>query len=179
MVCLGIALRLLCDNFCCGVTMPEIPDELQALGRIPSGLFIVTAENNGQRVAFLASWVMQAGFSPPAVSVAVKQDRPLMRQMGRGAKLAVNILGKDDKALMGQFAKGFALDADPFAGARVSRTPGGTPFLADALGYMELSVIRVLEPSTEHNLVVGEVISGKMLKEGEPWVHIRKNGANY
>ena len=44
---------------------------------------------------------------------------------------------------------------------------------------MELSVMRVLEPSTEHNLIVGEVISGRVLKEGEPWVHIRKNGANY
>lgn len=159
--------------------MADVPQEMQMLGRVPSGLFIVTAENNKQRVAFLASWVMQAGFSPPAVSVAVKQDRPIMRQMGRGAKLCVNQLGKEDKGLMGQFAKGFALDADPFAGAKIGRTKEGTPFLEDALGYMELSVMRVLEPSTEHNLIVGEVISGRVLKEGEPWVHIRKNGANY
>ena len=159
--------------------MADIPEEIQALGRVPSGLFIITAENNNQRAAFLASWVMQAGFSPPAVSVAVKQDRPLMRQMGRGARLCVNILGKEDKALMGQFAKGFALDADPFAGAKIGRTKSGTPYLLDALGYMELNVMRVLEPSTEHNLIIGEVVSGKMLKEGEPWVHIRKNGANY
>lgn len=159
--------------------MPDVSEEMQALGRIPSGLFIVTAENSGQRAAFLASWVMQAGFSPPSVSVAVKQDRPIMRQMGRGARLAVNILAKEDKALLGQFAKGFPLDADPFAGAKIARTANGTPYLLDALGFLELSVIRVLEPSTEHNLIVGEVVSGKMLKEGEPWVHVRKNGANY
>lgn len=159
--------------------MADIPEEMQVLGRVPSGLFIITAENNNQRAAFLASWVMQAGFSPPAVSVAVKQDRPIMRQMGRGAKLCVNLLGKDDKALMGQFAKGFPLDADPFAGAKIGRTKDGTPYLTDALGYMELNVMRILEPSTEHNLIVGEVISGKMLKDGEPWIHVRKNGANY
>ncbi len=159
--------------------MADIPQEMQVLGRVPSGLFIVTAENNNQRAAFLASWVMQAGFSPPAVSVAVKQDRPIMRQMGRGAKLCVNVLGKEDKALMGQFAKGFALDADPFAGANIGRTESGAPYLADALGYMELSVMRLAEVSTDHNLIIGEVISGRMLKEGEPWVHVRKNGANY
>jgi flavin reductase (DIM6/NTAB) family NADH-FMN oxidoreductase RutF len=159
--------------------MADIPDQMQVLGRVPSGLFIVTAENNNQRAAFLASWVMQAGFSPPAISVAVKQDRPIMRQMGRGAKLCVNVLGKDDKALMGQFAKGFALDADPFAGAKIGRTESGAPFLSDALGYMELSVMRVAEVSTDHNLIIGEVISGRMLKDGEPWVHVRKNGANY
>jgi flavin reductase (DIM6/NTAB) family NADH-FMN oxidoreductase RutF len=44
---------------------------------------------------------------------------------------------------------------------------------------MECRLMRVLEPSTEHNLIVGEVIGGRMLKEGEPWVHIRKSGANY
>ncbi len=159
--------------------MADIPDEMQVLGRVPSGLFIVTAENNKQRVASLASWVMQAGFSPPAVSVAVKQDRPIMRQMGRGAKLCVSVLGKDDKALMGQFAKGFPLDADPFAGAKIGRTKEGTPFLENALCYLELNVMRVAEISTDHNLIIGEVVSGKILKEGEPWVHIRKNGANY
>lgn len=159
--------------------MSDIPPHLQALGRVVSGLYIVTAENSGQRAAFLASWVVQAGFSPPAVSVAIKQDRPIMRQMGRGARLCVNILGKEDKALMGKFARGFALDEDPFAGADIARTEKGTPYLKDALGYLELEVMRVLEPSTEHNLISGEVVGGAMLREGDPWVHVRKNGANY
>ncbi|MCC6573390.1 MAG: flavin reductase family protein [Planctomycetes bacterium] len=159
--------------------MAEIPPPMQALGRVVSGLYIVTAENGGQRVAFLASWVVQAGFNPPAVSVAIKQDRPIMRQIGRGARLCLSILGKEDKALMGQFAKAFAPDADPFAGADIGRTEKGTPYLKDALGYLELEVMRVLEPSTEHNLVSAEVVGGAMLKEGEPWSHVRRNGANY
>ncbi len=159
--------------------MADIPPHLQALGRVPSGLFIVTAENGGQRAAFLASWVMQAGFSPPSVSIAIKQDRPIMRQMQRGARVCVSILGKDDKKLMGQFAKPVALDADPFQGANIGRTDKGTPYLKDALGYMEVEVMRVLEPSTEHNLIAGEVVGGQMLRDGEPWVHVRKNGANY
>lgn len=159
--------------------MADIAPELEALGRIPSGLFIVTAENAGQRAAFLASWVMQAGFSPPAVSVAIKQDRPIMRQLGRGARFAVNILADTDKELLSRFAKGFPLDQDPFEGSNILRSKSGTPYLADAMAWLELRLLRVLEPSTEHNLVVGEVTDGGTLKEGAPWVHIRKTGAGY
>jgi len=159
--------------------MTDIAPDIQVLGRVPTGLYIVTAENNGQRAGFLASWVCQAGFSPPAVSVAIKQDRPIMRQMARGAHFAVNILGKDDKKLMAHFAKGFEIGDDPFAGSHIKHTDNNTPYLPDALGFMECRLLRVLEPSTEHCLVVGEVIGGRMLKEGEPWVHVRKSGDHY
>lgn len=159
--------------------MPETPPDIQVLGRVPTGLYIVTAENSGQRAGFLASWICQAGFSPPAVSVAVKQDRPIMRQMSRGAHFAVNLLGKDDKAIMGRFARGFEIGDDPFEGSAIERTDNNTPYLPDALGFLECRLLRLLEPSTEHNLIVGEVIGGRMLKEGEPWVHIRKSGEHY
>jgi flavin reductase (DIM6/NTAB) family NADH-FMN oxidoreductase RutF len=159
--------------------MQDLTPAIEALGRVPTGLFIVTAENAGQRAGFLASWVCQAGFSPPAVSVGIKQDRPIMRQLERGAHFAVNILGKEDNKLMAHFARGFDIGADPFEGANVARTEAGTPYLPDALGYLECRLLRVLEPSTEHNLVVGEVIGGGMQREGDPRVHIRKSGANY
>lgn len=159
--------------------MPEAPPDMQALGRVPTGLYIITAENNGQRAGFLASWVCQAGFSPPAVTVAVKQDRPIMRQMSRFAHFAVNLLGKDDQAIMGRFARGFDIGQDPFAGSQIERTDNNTPYLPDALGFLECRVLRVLEPSTEHNIIAAEVIGGRMLKEGEPWVHVRKSGEHY
>lgn len=159
--------------------MPEIAPEIAALGRVPTGLYIVTAEQDDTRAGFLASWVCQAGFSPPCVSVGIKQDRPIMRMMSRGFRFAVNILSKEDTAIFGRFAKGFSINDDPFEGSNIARTDDGTPYLADALGYLECSLLRVLEPSTEHNLVVGQIVGGTMLKEGEPWVHIRKSGASY
>ncbi|MCC6466370.1 MAG: flavin reductase family protein [Planctomycetes bacterium] len=159
--------------------MPEPAPDMQVLGCIPSGLFVVTAENAGQRAAFLASWVAQAGFMPPAISVAIKQDRSIMRQLARGSHFAVNVVGKGDTELMGRFARGFEMGEDPFAASRIERTDNGTPYLPDALGFLECRLLRVLEPSTEHNLVVGEVIGGRMLKQGEPWVHIRKSGERY
>lgn len=159
--------------------MAQPSPEVQVLGRVPTGLYIITAENGGQRAGFLASWVCQAGFMPPAVTVAIKQDRPIMRQMGRDARFAVNMLGKDDKAVMARFSRGFEIGEDPFAGSNVARTDNGTPYLTDVLGFMECRVVRVMEPSTEHNVIAAEVIGGRMLKEGEPWVHVRKSGEHY
>jgi hypothetical protein len=41
----------------------------EALGRIPSGVFIATAEEGSEKVGMLASWVQQAGFDPPTRSI--------------------------------------------------------------------------------------------------------------
>jgi len=157
-------------------------DGMDALGRVVSGLYIVTCAGKQANYGFLASWVQQAGFSPPAVSIAIKQDRPIMREMKAGIVLCLNQLAKDDpdsKALMGAFARGFAIGEDAFAGQAMGAAPNGGKYLTKALGYLECRLLRVLEPSTEHNLVIGEVVSGAMLKAGEPWVHVRKSGANY
>lgn len=157
---------------------------VDVLGKVPSGLFIVTcagSPGNGNH-GVLASWVMQAGFMPPAISVAIKQDRSIMRDLKPGSIFCVNQLAKDDsacKALMTAFGKGFGIGADAFAGQEMGDGPHGGKYLKNALNYMECKLLRVLEPSTEHNLVIGEITGGGKLREGEPWVHIRKSGAHY
>ncbi|HTL28205.1 MAG TPA: flavin reductase, partial [Tepidisphaeraceae bacterium] len=60
----------------------QISDELKhsigkALGRVPSGVFILTARHSDQASAMMASWVQQASFHPPTVSIALAKDRPI------------------------------------------------------------------------------------------------------
>ena len=50
----------------------------RALGRVPSGLFIVTAGTGESATGFLASWVQQSSFEPPMVSVGIKKERPVL-----------------------------------------------------------------------------------------------------
>jgi hypothetical protein len=62
---------------------PEVPaapgdGPAIALGRIPSGLFVISWQEAGADRTMLASWVMQAGFAPPVVSVAVAPSRDLL-----------------------------------------------------------------------------------------------------
>ena len=48
-----------------------------ALGKIPSGVFIATSIQDGEEVGMLASFVEQAGFNPPMITVAIGVDRRL------------------------------------------------------------------------------------------------------
>ena len=55
------------------------------LGRVPSGLFILTLRHNNEETGMLTSWVMQAGFEPPMVTVALKHGRHVTDWMPEGA----------------------------------------------------------------------------------------------
>ena len=62
-----------------------------ALGRIPSGLFIVSWRAADADRGMLASWVMQSGFEPPLVSVAVGTSRDLLAVVRAGGVRAGRI----------------------------------------------------------------------------------------
>jgi flavin reductase (DIM6/NTAB) family NADH-FMN oxidoreductase RutF len=70
---------------------PAAPEIATALGRIPSGLFVVTWCDGGSDRCMLASWVMQAGFAPPQVSVAIGESRDARGAFGRCARDAGSV----------------------------------------------------------------------------------------
>jgi flavin reductase (DIM6/NTAB) family NADH-FMN oxidoreductase RutF len=45
------------------------------MGRIVGSLSIVTCKDGDAESAMLASWISQASFEPPGLTVAVKRDR--------------------------------------------------------------------------------------------------------
>ena len=49
-----------------------------ALGKIPSGVFIATSTHDGEEIGMLASFVEQAGFNPPTITVAIGVDLSLI-----------------------------------------------------------------------------------------------------
>jgi len=149
-----------------------------ALGRIPSGLFVISWRDDGVDRTMLASWVMQAGFSPPAVSMAVAPTRELVAAIDRGIPFVVNILGESQRGLLSKFGKPVNPGEDPFAGLDTLRTPGGTAVLAAAAGWIECrGTGRAV--AGDHLVVVAEVVGGDSGSAGQPLVHVRKNGLRY
>ncbi|MCA9090143.1 MAG: flavin reductase [Planctomycetaceae bacterium] len=158
-------------------------DQIAAvLGRTPSGLFIVTARNaEGQETGLLASWVQQAAFDPPAVTVAVNRKRYIHTWLADSPRLAFNLLGESQKNFLGHFGKGFEPGEPAFEGLHIDRTPTGLPVLSDALGWMEGDVIGSLEAG-DHIIYLVQLTAAKAgsdLESHKPWVHIRKNGLGY
>ena len=149
-----------------------------AIGAIASGLFIVTSQQNGKTAAMLSSWVQQAGFNPPSVTIAVAKGRPIESFLTVGSPVVINIAEKGQGKIIGHFAKGSAPDVDPFDGIETATAPSGQPYLIDALAYLDATVTGCLDAG-DHTIVLATISAGDRLREGEPAIHTRKNGFKY
>jgi len=152
--------------------------EFQAtLGRIPSGIFILTATHNGHRTGMLASWVMQAGFEPPAITVAVKHGRYVCDWLAAGRPFALNLVPESDKQLLKHFAKGFEPGQEAFDGLE-TQSLADIPVLAAAAGHLHCRPVGHVD-SGDHRIFLAEVVGGRQTSDEKPMVHIRKSGAHY
>ena len=72
----------------------------KALGRLSGGLYVVTASQGDgdslRRSAMVASWVSQASFTPPGITVAVAKDRAIEALMQVGDQFVLNILREEN-----------------------------------------------------------------------------------
>ena len=152
------------------------------LGRTPSGLFILTARNAaGQETGMLASWVQQASFEPPMVTVAVNNKRYLNEWLTEVPKLALSLLAEGQSRFLKHFGRGFEPDQPAFEGLNIARGLTGLPLLSDALGYLEGEVTGHLEAG-DHAVYLVDIQSGgssEPLNDERPMVHIRKDGFRY
>lgn len=152
-----------------------------ALGRIPSGLAIATAQHEGARTGFLASWIQQVSFEPPLVAVCIKAGRPIEPLIHHSGHFALNLLAEGDFASLKRYGKGFDPGIDPWAEDPESLLEGlPAPVFAKGFAYLVLKQVRVLETTGDHLIHVGEVVSGALLKpEAKPYIHVRKDGFGY
>lgn len=161
---------------------PTAPDDrlALALAHIPSGLFIVTWRDGSNDRSMLASWVMQAGFSPPAVTVAVAPGRDLVDAIDRGLPFVINILGESQRSLLARFGRPAATGESPFADLVAHRAVGDTPVLEGSAGWLECRAVgRVEGDNTDHIVVLAIVTAAGAGGAEQPLVHLRKNGLRY
>ena len=147
----------------------------KALGRVASGLFVVTAKCEDKEDAVLASWVNQCSFDPPAVTIALATLRSARLLVEASEAFIVNVLPKDDMALLKYFSRP---PEDIFKGVMTRKGLEDIRILIDAVAYLECEVVQAMQAG-DHVLYVGEIVGGKTLKGGDPYIHVRDNGFNY
>ena len=148
-----------------------------ALGRVPSGLFILAVRAGDAETGMLASWVQQCSFDPPQVSVAVQRGRYAHTLLADGAAFTLNILAAGQTDLLKHFGKGFEPGESAFAGLDVERTAGGVVLRA-ALAHLDCRVAGRCDGG-DHELLIGRVVGGRLHGEGKPYLHVRKSGLRY
>lgn len=160
------------------VTASQSDRTAQAVGRIIGSLCVVSAKRGDVTSAMLASWVSQATFNPPGLTVAVAKDRALESLTHTGDKFVLNVLA-EGKQLRKHFMKRFAPGEDRFSGLETEDANNGCPILKDALAYLECVVQNRMECG-DHWVVYATVENGKVLdNKGVTAVHYRKTGSYY
>jgi flavin reductase (DIM6/NTAB) family NADH-FMN oxidoreductase RutF len=153
-------------------------DPYPILGRVPSGIFILTIGEGDHATGMLASWVMQAGFEPPMVSVAVKQGRYVADWLTKGEPFVLNVVGTEQKHFLKHFGRGFEPGEPAFEGVHLHTASNGVPALTGALGQIECEPTSHVD-SGDHRIFLARVTAGNVFSDSSPLVHIRKSGANY
>jgi flavorubredoxin/flavin reductase (DIM6/NTAB) family NADH-FMN oxidoreductase RutF len=157
----------------------------KALGRLSGGLYVVTARQGdgaGARSgAMVASWVSQASFEPPGLTVAVAKDRAIEALLQVGDRFVLNVLREDNhQQLLRHFLRRFPPGADRFAGVNtLDGVAAGGPVLGDALAFLGCRVAQRME-GPDHWIVYAVVEQGNVADStATTAVHHRKVGNHY
>lgn len=156
----------------------------KVLGKTPSGLHILIAgDGNGRTTGMLASWVQQASFEPPAVTVAVNKKRYLNDWLEKSPHVVLNLVAESQNEMLKQFGKGFEPDEPAFEGVETGTAQNGLPTLTRAIGYLEGTVQNKMDAGDHFVYLVELSTAGsanpESLPSAAPWTHIRKNGFSY
>jgi flavin reductase (DIM6/NTAB) family NADH-FMN oxidoreductase RutF len=149
------------------------------LGRVPSGIYVLTVGTGARATGMLASWVMQAGFEPPMISVAVKLGRYVCDWLSEEQPFVLNLVGERQKEYLRHFGQGFAPGEPAFEGLTIGHCARGVPILCDAVGHLECEPVRHVD-SGDHRVFLANVVRGRLVQDDvHPMVHIRRSGAKY
>ena len=124
-----------------------------ALGRLATGVALVTAASNGEPTGLIVNSLTSASLEPPMVSFCPSRASLTWSRMRRAGRFGVNLLGRQHE----RFAiRAAPAGADRFAGLDWELGPGGAPLVTDALASLECEIVAE-HPAGDHWIVVGRV----------------------
>ncbi|MEM9881949.1 MAG: flavin reductase family protein [Planctomycetota bacterium] len=158
-------------------TSSDPPAEVvDALGRVPTGRFVLAAQHEDRRMGMLARWVQRVCDKPPMLSVAVAKGKPIMPLISESRRFALCQLGEDDRLLQRKFAQDSEPGDDPFLGFELRPSVlGNVPIVAGVLAYYECELACHMDVEGDHDLFVGHVHAAES-RAGTPLVDFVAGG---
>ena len=154
----------------------------QALETLPYGLYVIGSRSEaGELNGMIADWLMQVSFHPRLVACSFENDATTLKNVRATNVFSVSVLPVDAGELAATFAqphdaskvKGRSEEARAVIYDKLRGVPyghgeqTGCPLLDDALAWLECSADQFL-PAGDHTLVIGSVLGGAVLRDGEP-----------
>lgn len=136
----------------------EIQPFRDALASWPSGVTIVTTVNNGQRKGMTVSSFSSVSLEPPQILVCVAKNLLTHEMISASGVFAVNILTHEQSYLGLVFAGLIPEVEDRFTTGMWEAAVTGSPTLADAMTWLDCTVMHAYDGG-DHTIFVGEVVA--------------------
>lgn len=143
--------------------------EPRALFNLSYGVYIVSSVFEGRYNGQIANSAMQISGEPPTIAVSIHKDNLTGEYIEKSGIFSLSVLDKTVPMIfMGTFGFKCGRKVDKFCDCRYSVGPTGAPMVTDyAVAVMDARVISITDVHT-HRLFVGELVSAKMVGDGEP-----------
>ncbi|MEE9508482.1 MAG: flavin reductase family protein [Anaerolineales bacterium] len=146
--------------------MTEDPIKIM-LRRFPYGFYSVTSKHEDEVNAMVVNWIVQASFEPRYLALCLQKTSFSYELISKGRVFTVNLFLREDEGSLKPFTKGRSKNPDKMTGVEYSPAPvTGCPILPAAAGYLECKVVDIFNTGGDHDIVLGEVVAGDVLKEG-------------
>ncbi|MFH1673274.1 MAG: flavin reductase family protein [Pseudomonadota bacterium] len=129
------------------------------------GVYIVTARTEDKVNGMTAAWVAQVSFKPLLLMVSIAPPRYTHGLVERAGYFAINTLPEGREDLAKHFGFKTGRKVDKFETISFTDAPNGSPILDDAMAYCECKLTKSVTAG-DHTLFIGEVVEGRILKEG-------------
>ena len=145
-----------------------IPRDIsQGLRLIANGVFVVSAAAEGQVHGFTATWVCQASFRNPLLTVAIDKGHETYRLIKQSNEAVINVLRADQSELAEFFGKKREEPQTRFFRQQVGQA---SPVLAEGLAAIHCRVLSALD-ARDHEVLLLEATGAEVLGTGEPLVY--------
>jgi flavin reductase (DIM6/NTAB) family NADH-FMN oxidoreductase RutF len=159
----------------------ELDERVRAIGHITTSLSVITANINGEDSMVPVTWVSQASFNPPGITVSVPKEGSPDGLTLLNSKFSINIMGEGKQGpTLKLLNSGTRVGASAFDGFSIERDEAtGCAYLTDAASVMQCSVTNRLDTG-DHWLLLSTIEEGKVLDANAvTYFHHREDGSKY
>ena len=148
----------------------------QSLRMFSYGVYILSSLSEGEYCVSTVTWVSQASFEPPMISVCIKRNSASYEIVKKRGEFILHLLGDTQKELASTFFKPTIFENEKLNGQEFS-LESNLPLLKDIPAYIQCKVVEILE-NGDHPLFLAEVVDAKINNDSNP-LELRKTGWTY
>lgn len=146
-------------------TLPHFENFRRVLGKLPTGVVIVTGGDPAQPSGMVCGSFMSVSLTPPLVAVAPQKTSTSWPKIEAGRVFCANVLCEGQKELARRFATTAATGIDKFSGVSWTPSPAtGAPLLDGVAAWIDCR-IRDQFDAGDHLLVLAEVLQLDVVTE--------------